>query len=247
MRSLYIDCKAGISADMVLKALVDMRVDHMMKEEEPLADTQAMQHDHDIEHQDLEEDLHHHADAHEHEHSHCSLNQVEHSHRSLQEVLEIVGEAPISANAKEYANNIYKVIAEAEAEVHGENPETVHFHEVGRMEAIMNIIGIAVYIDGLDIEQVVCSEIHDGHGTTICSHGIVPVPVPAVSAMMKKSELKFVQEDIESELVTPTGLGVLEGLHARLGEPAGHIIAAGTGYGGKDTGLGGLKVFLTEQ
>jgi len=244
MRSLYIDCKAGISADMVLKALVDMRVDHLMKEEEHFSDTQATHNDHEMDHQDLEEELHHQAD--DHDHRHCSLDQVEHSHRSLQEVLEIIGEAPISAKAKEYANNIYKVIAAAEAEVHGENSETVHFHEVGRLEAIMNIIGIAVYIDGLDIEQVVCSEIHDGHGTTTCSHGIVPVPVPAVSAMMKKSELMFVQEDIESELVTPTGLGVLEGLHARYGEPAGHIIAAGTGYGGKNTGLGGLKVFLME-
>lgn len=243
MRSLYIDCKAGISADMVLKALVDMRVDHMLKSKEPDIEAPPMDHGRDQGH-DQHYDQDHEQD---HGHSHCSLDQVEHTHRSMKEVLDIIGEAQISVRAQEYAKNIYMVIAEAEAEVHGETIESVHFHEVGRLEAIMNIIGIAVYIDGLDIENVFCSEIHDGHGTVTCSHGIVPVPVPAVSAMMKKSNLKFVEEDIKNELVTPTGLGVLEGLHARYGEPAGLILAAGTGYGGRDTGLGGLKAFLMEQ
>ena len=110
----------------------------------------------------------------------------------------------------------------------------------------MNILSIAAYIDGLEIKDVICSEIHDGHGSIQCSHGTVPVPVPAVSAMMKKSDLKFEETDIETELVTPTGLGILLGLNARHGAPTGNIIAAGTGYGGRETGLGGLKAFLTE-
>ena len=234
MRSLYIDCKAGISADMLLKALVDMKVDHLMKSEDAVQN-----HDH--------HDHYDHNDHHDHDHEHCSLDQVEHSHRSYGEIVDIIDDSQISQGAKDYAKKIYKVIAEAEAEVHGETLETVHFHEIGRIEAVMNIINIAVYIDGLEIQKVICSEIHDGHGSIQCSHGTVPVPVPAVSAMMKKSDLKFVEVDIENELVTPTGLGVLMGLNAQKGEPVGNIIAAGTGSGGRDTGLGGLKAFLIEQ
>lgn len=248
MRALYIDCKAGISADMFLKALVDMRVDSLMKTEDVNTHDHEQNHDyghnhnngHDHEHDDS------HDHEHEHEHEHCSLDYIEHSHRSYNDILEIIENAPISAGAKVYAKNIYRIIAEAEAEVHGETLDTVHFHEVGRMEAVMNILNIAAYIDGLEIKEVICSEIRDGHGSIQCSHGKVPVPVPAVSAMMKKADLKFEKANIETELVTPTGLGILMGLNARHGVPVGKIIAAGTGFGDRETGLGGLKVFLSE-
>lgn len=242
MRSLFIDCKAGISADMLLKALVDMKVDHLMKSEDPVHEhyDEAVHGDPFME-EPQEKQLH------GHDHQCCGLDHVEHSHRSYREVVSIIEDAPISEKAKDYAKKIYQVIAEAEAAVHGETLETVHFHEIGRNEAVMNIINIAVYIDGLEIRKVICSEIHDGHGSIECSHGTVPVPVPAVSAMMKKSDLKFVEVDIENELVTPTGLGALMGLNAQNGEPGGNIIAAGTGSGGRDTGLGGLKAFLIEQ
>ncbi len=244
MRALYIDCKAGISADMLLKALVDMGVDSLMKMEEADINDHEHEEDHDHNHDHGHDHNHKHEDKHDHDH--CSLDHIEHSCRSYNDILEIIENAPISARAKESAKNIYRIIAEAEAEVHGETLDTVHFHEVGRMEAIMNILSIAAYIDGLEIKDVICSEIHDGHGSIQCSHGTVPVPVPAVSAMMKKSDLKFEETDIETELVTPTGLGILLGLNARHGAPTGNIIAAGTGYGGRETGLGGLKAFLTE-
>jgi len=242
MRGLYIDCKAGISADMLLKAMVDMRVDSLMVMENVNIRDDKQNDDSDQDHDHEHDDSH----DHDHDHDHCSLDYIEHSHRSYDDILEIIEDAPISAGAKEYAKNIYRIIAEAEAEVHGETLDTVHFHEVGRMEAVMNILSIAAYIDGLDIKEVICSEIHDGHGSIKCSHGTVPVPVPAVSAMMKKSDLKFEKTDIETELVTPTGLGILLGLNARYGSPAGKIIAAGTGFGDRETGLGGLKVFLSE-
>ena len=196
MSSIYIDCTNGISSDMVLMALRGLGAQ---------ADLTGKLHFHGRDHD------HGHAHEHEHDHGHTHA----HGHASYQDVLHVIEHSLVSEQVKETARSIYGVIARAEASVHGATLETVHFHEVGRREAIENIIAIAAALEELGVEEVFCSEVHDGYGTILCSHGEIPVPVPAVAAMMKESDLTFATDDIPTEMVTPSGLGVLMG----IGEP----------------------------
>ena len=128
--------------------------------------------------------------------------------------------------------------------------EDVGFHEVGRIEAIRNIAGIAVCIERLGVEEIYCSPVHDGKGFIHCSHGLIPVPVPAVMAMREECDYTFVTDEVETEMVTPSGLGVLMGIGAvciaqpPTGEVTGTVEVKGTRDIGKD---GGLKVSLIEQ
>lgn len=163
--------------------------------------------------------------------------------RSYGDIKKIINEGELSPRAKEIALKTYEAIAIAEAEVHEETVETVHFHEVGRAKAIENIVGAAIALDSLNPEGVYCSAIHDGHGTILCSHGEIPVPVPAVAAMMKVCDYDFVTDDIETEMVTPTGLALLIGMDAQKGELSA-IKKTGVGKGTRDIGRGGLKVHI---
>jgi uncharacterized protein (DUF111 family) len=219
---LYIDCTNGISSDMVLSALLDLGADEEIcdKGVKSLGLHQRQDHGHQG------EGTHHHS-------------------RSYEEVKSIIGAGELSDRAKAIALRTYQVIAAAEAEVHGETLETVHFHEVGRDRAIENIVGAAIAVDQLDPLEIYCSPIHDGHGTIRCSHGVIPVPVPAVAAMMEGREYDFVTDDVETEMVTPTGLGLLIGMGAKRGEVS-VIKKTGVGLGTRDIGRGGLKIHAME-
>jgi len=170
-----------------------------------------------------------------------------HEHRSYAEVKEIIENSHIGRRAKQIAEKIYSVIAKAEAEVHGKAIEDVHFHEVGRNEAIRNIAVIGICLDALGVSEIYCSAIHDGTGFIECSHGRIPIPVPAVMAMRKDSKLKFVTEEIEMEMVTPSGLAAIIAMDAVYAEmPRGEIIAQGVGRGSRETGKDGLQITLFE-
>ena len=173
-----------------------------------------------------------------------------HTHRCFADIREIINKCDISGAAKEKALSIYKVIAEAEAAVHETNIKNVHFHEVGRNKAIENIIGAAVCADALLADRIFVSEICDGKGSIECSHGVIPVPVPAVMAMRGKSSLIFkTDESVRTEMVTPSGLAILIGLGAsyRKEIPEGGIIKKTVAYGARETGRkGGLTAYLTE-
>lgn len=170
-----------------------------------------------------------------------------HHHRSYEEVKYIIDDSLMPDKVRETAHAIYAVIAEAEAKVHGTDIEHVHFHEVGRDQAIRNIIGCAGAVKSLFIDEIYCSEIHDGSGTIQCSHGEIPVPVPAVQAMMEKSDYVFVtDEDVNTELVTPSGLAILMGIGAKYTPdfPEGVVVQQVVIKGERDTGKEGLKVSL---
>lgn len=222
MSKLYIDVTNGISGDMVLMALRGLGAEADLTGKLHL-------HDHDYEHT--------------HEHTHA------HSHTSYQDVLRIIAHSDVSEGVKETARSIYGVIAKAEAKVHGATLETVHFHEVGRQQAIENILSVALALEELGVEEVFCSEVHDGHGTILCSHGEIPVPVPAVAAMMQESRLSFVTDDIPTEMVTPSGLGILMGIGAKGVDVMPAVFQEApmaVGKGGRDIGREGLKIRLAE-
>lgn len=255
---LYVDCTNGVSSDMILAALLDLGVD----EEECKRGIAGLGLGHGCKHE--------HEHRHKERHWKNAVHEKNHPHthsRSYKEIKELIRSSALSDNVKAVALRTYEAIAVAEAEVHGETLETVHFHEVGRDRAIENVIGVAIALDFLNPSAVYCSSIHDGHGTILCSHGEIPVPVPAVAAMMKRCDFTFVTDDVETEMVTPTGLALLIGMGAvpvdsgevrglsepgkssGLSEPGeiGEVQRIGVGRGTRDIGRDGLKIHMIEK
>lgn len=149
----------------------------------------------------------------------------------------MIERSALSAPAKRMAVDIFTVIGKAEAAVHDMQLENVTFHEVGAVDSIIDIVGTAICIDLLGIEKIYCSPVHDGSGFIRCRHGLIPVPVPAVMEMLKGSEISIVTEDVDTEMVTPTGFGILKGLGATCGKmPKVNILDVGYGFGKRDTG-----------
>ena len=248
MKTLYIDCTNGICSDMVLDALLDMGADLDCEEKHELEHMLEIDHDHDHHCCDNHDHNccggHDHGDDHDHIHEHAKHS---HEHRSYQDIRTLIKKAPIGDAAKEIAGNIYHAIAKAEAKVHEATLENVHFHEVGRNKAVMNIISIAMCIEQIVPDKIICSTIHDGKGFIECSHGTIPVPVPAVMAMRENCDYTFETDDIQTEMVTPSGLAILIGMGAVCSEkPEGSIISKGIGRGTRDTGRGGMEIYLIE-
>ena len=178
---------------------------------------------------------------------HESEPKTEHSHNKYSDIVKMIEDSDIAEGAKKYALDIFSVIADAEAHVHGMSKEEIAFHEVGAMDSIIDIVGTAIAIDMLGVDEVYCGKLHDGSGTVLCRHGLIPVPVPAVMAMMKDSDLPIViDEDVNTEMITPTGFGILKGLCAKF-EPHFGFYAhkIGYGFGKRDTGrLGAVRITL---
>lgn len=244
---LYLDCTTGVSGDMVLAALLDLGVHvdtlksgleklnlgafHLEVREEEHYDQRGQ----NVYFSVTKEEKNHHSEGEsEHDHHH---HQGHHGERSFREIEKMIKDSILSEGIKNRALAIYETIGEAEAKVHETDLDHVHFHEVGRDTAILNIVGVAICMELLGIERVYCSELHDGTGFITCSHGTIPVPVPAVQALLKDMNLKLVQEDCFAEMVTPSGLGILKGLGAIYLEkmPTGSV-KTGAGFGKKDLG-----------
>lgn len=244
MKTLYIDCTNGVCADMFISGFRGLGVEVPEGLEEDVL--------HAVHHV-LEDHGHSHGDGHHHHDDHGAGHGHSHDHAhahgtSYQDVKHIIAHVKADDRAKETAQEIYRAIAVAEAKVHEATLDTVHFHEVGRPQAIVNVMTVAAMLTEIGADRIVCSEIHDGQGTIECSHGVIPVPVPAVRAMMDSCDYVFKQEAVETELVTPSGLGMLIGMRAVCASrPQGSIIAKGIGYGGRDTGRGGMEIYLIDE
>lgn len=268
-RILYFDCFAGISGDMSIAALIDLGLDPetVIREIEKLGvkgynieikkvnrfsisgtdvtvhldgDAECI-HEHQGDHTDHETNHRHsnHTDP-EHNHSHDDRE------RSLSDISHIIRSSGISAGAKDIAIAVFTEIAKAEAAVHGKTIDEVHFHEVGAIDSIVDIVGAAICIDMLKVDQIYCSPVHEGQGFIHCKHGRLPVPVPAVIKMLEGSEISMVTEDIQAELVTPTGFGILKTVSGGCGKmPEMLVENVGYGFGKTDTGrLNALRAIL---
>jgi uncharacterized protein (TIGR00299 family) protein len=262
-RILYFDCFAGISGDMSIGALVDLGLDpsDVIAEIRKLGvkgydieinkvsrfsisgtdvritlsgETDCVhEHGHDDDGHD-----HHGHDGHGHHH-----NDKE---RSLADITHIICSSDISEKAKELSIAIFTEIAKAEAAVHAKGIDEVHFHEVGAIDSIVDIVGTAICIDMLKVDKIYCSPVHEGQGFVECRHGRLPIPVPAVIKMLAGSGISIVTEDIQAELVTPTGFGILKTVSEGCGRiPEMLVESVGYGFGKTDTGkLNALRVIL---
>ena len=167
-----------------------------------------VQHHHNHGEEDFHEHIHHYEDinhtySHEHHHGHG------HSHRNLSQILDVIDHAEITKNAKKIASDIFTILAKAEAKAHGVSIEEVHFHEVGAVDSIVDIIAVAVCIDNLNINEVIVSPLYEGTGFIRCQHGVIPVPVPAVCEIVRDNDIDLKITNYEGEFVTPTGAAIV--------------------------------------
>ena len=216
-------------------------------------------HDHDMEYLHGEgghvhSHLHHHNDAENHEHSHEGIHSHSHFHdpaethahgdaaghhshphihRGLNDILEIISQADLSSRARALAVRIFTILAEAEAKAHGVPLDQVHFHEVGAVDSIVDIVAAAVCLDNLDITEAVIPRICEGRGFVRCQHGVIPVPVPAVVHIAQANQLSLHLTETEGELVTPTGAAIAAAIRTAQQLPESFVI--------KKTGIGAGK------
>lgn len=175
-----------------------------------------------------------------------------HEHRNLQQVYDILDRTQMSDGARALARRIFGIVAEAEAEVHGKSIDEVHFHEVGAIDSIADIIAIAVCYDDLQVKEniteVIVPVLYEGTGTVRCQHGILPIPVPAVAAIARSHGLRLHIMQDAGEFVTPTGAAAVAALRTGDALPTEFVIKkTGLGAGKRDYKRAGiLRAMLLE-
>nr|WP_285849299.1 LarC family nickel insertion protein [Brevibacillus borstelensis] len=190
-------------------------------------------HSHDHGHHHHEHDHSHDHGHHHHEHDHSHDHGHHHHHRRYKEISAMIDEADFSPRVTARAQAIFEKIAIAEAKIHNVPVDTVHFHEVGALDSIVDVVGIALALEDLDIDQLYSGPVPTGNGYVRCDHGLYPVPAPATMEMLKGIPLR--QTDIQKELTTPTGAGVAAALVKQFGPlPAMTVDAIGYGAGTRD-------------
>lgn len=227
--TLYLECFGGISGDMTVAALLDLGADKevLLKALESLHVTgykinisrvkkcglDACDFDVILE-QEHDHSHHHSHDSHHHDHK-DPLVLGSHDHRNLYDIQTIIDSASITEKAKKTANEIFQIVAVAESKAHGLPVSQVHFHEVGAIDSIVDIVAAAVCLDNLHITNVIVSELYEGCGHIKCQHGILPVPVPAVANIAADHGLPLHITSVQGELVTPTGAAIVAAIKTR--------------------------------
>ena len=213
MNILYFDCSSGICGNMVLGALLDIIDDEKFLIEE-LKKLNADGYKIEISSKnkngiagkyvdvivDGEDEYghHHHVDGNHH-----------HEHRNLEDINKLIDESILEDNVKSLAKRIFLRVAKAEAKVHGKSLEEIHFHEVGAIDSIVDIVGTAILINKINPDKIYSSIVNEGKGFIKCAHGTMAVPVPATTEIFSDSSVIFKQIDVDTELVTPTGAAII--------------------------------------
>ncbi len=239
MRILYYDCFAGISGDMNLGAMIDLGVDANYLESE----LQKL----NIEgfHLEITKDLRRGISGTKAEV--IVENPDNEKHRHLRHVEEIINNSTLSETVKVNSLKIFKLIAFAEAKVHQITVERVHFHEVGALDSIADIVGAAICLDFLKVDKVLSSPIQLGGGTVKCAHGIMPVPAPATALIVENVPVKLGL--VQHEATTPTGAAILVATVDEFTEQINFPItktAYGIGHRDVSEVPNVLRVFLSE-
>ena len=198
------------------------------------------EHEHHHKHDNEEDELHHHEhihnhsigleDHHTHTHEHALEPEHHHSHvhRHLSDIRKIINESGLSDKEKDLSLKMFQRVAEAEAKVHNADIEEVHFHEVGAIDSIIDIVGAAICFNALDVDAVHVSPVELGGGFVRCAHGTLPVPAPATTEIIKNIPVR--RDGVNFEATTPTGATIVATLGNSFGTPPKMIIKK-TGYG----------------
>ena len=259
MKTLYIECNMGAAGDMLLASLAELTGDvkacedklnslgipdvtynfedsvkcgikgtHArvvalgVEEDEHMHEHEHHEHHHDHEH----EHEHHHEHDHEHEHHH-------HHHTHMSDIENIINGLNVSDKVKSDALAVYGLIAEAESKAHGKEITEIHFHEVGTMDAVADIVGVCVLLEQIGADRIVVSPLATGYGQVKCAHGILPVPAPATARIIEG--VPTFSGNVEGELLTPTGAALLKYFATGFGNrPVMTVEKTGYGMGKKD-------------
>src|SRR4029077_10772747 len=223
MRIAYLDCASGISGDMTLGALVDAGaelasiqdgIDSLGLPSCRLVATEVKKKGFRATQIIVE-------------------HEPEHKHRHLHHITAMIDGSTLTASQKDLAKRIFQKLAEAEAKVHGSTIEKVHFHEVGAVDSIADIVGSAIGFDLLGVERIVCSPVPTGHGFVEIAHGRCSIPAPAPGELCRG--VPSAAPDVEGELTTPTGAAIVAALANDFGHlPAMTVERIGYGSGQKD-------------
>ncbi len=237
MKTLFFDCGMGAAGDMLCAALLELvpRPDAFVEKLNSLGIPKVRIKREDsvkcgikgthvsVEADGVHEHEHHHEHHHEHEHHHSGLHDIEH----------IVNELPLSDKVRCDVMSVYRIIADAESAAHGVPVTEIHFHEVGTLDAVADIVSVCVLMEELAPDEVVVSPIHVGCGNVHCAHGILPVPAPATERILRG--VPTYGGEVRGELCTPTGAALLKHFASRFGAmPTMAVSAVGYGMGSKD-------------
>ncbi len=170
-----------------------------------------------------------------------------HNHRSLKDITRIIDNSSLGESVKDKSRVIFTRLAEAEARIHNKTIDEIHFHEVGAVDSIIDIVGTVIGMELLDIDAIYVSRIRVGTGSLECSHGILPVPPPATLELLKDAPIESTA--IEAELVTPTGAAILSTLAEEFGAmPSMTVRKTGYGLGGRDLDIPNvLRIIIGEK
>ena len=194
----------------------------------------AHDHHHEHEHHHHDHDHHHEHDHHEEEHDHHHDHEHgHHHHASVADIEGLINGLDVSDRVKADAKAVYALIADAESRVHGRPVTEIHFHEVGTLDAVADVVGVCLLMEQLAPDQVIASPVHTGSGHVHCAHGILPVPAPATALILEG--IPSYGGKVSGELCTPTGAALLKHFVSRFGDrPVMAVEAIGYGMGKKD-------------
>ncbi|MEF2718963.1 MAG: nickel pincer cofactor biosynthesis protein LarC [Roseburia intestinalis] len=214
--------------------------DTLMHSHEHTHDEDSLMHVHDHIH-DENEHTHTHDNNSHHEHHHT------HAHTSYTQILEQIHTLPFPSSVKDSVAAVYRLIGEAESKVHHSTLDQIHFHEVGSIDALVDVTGCAYLLSLLEPETILCSPVHVGNGFVHCAHGTLPVPAPATAELLKG--IPFYSRNIQGELCTPTGAAVLKHFVTSFeAMPPMNVTEIGYGMGTKDFAAANcVRVFLGES
>lgn len=267
-KTLYLECYSGISGDMSVAALLDLGAD----KEVLLKGLKSLEIDgfeikigrvnksgidacsFDV----IIKDNHHHGEYHHEEHTHHPddhnheeqhIHHHSHEHRNIEDIFKIIDSGDITERSKNLSKKIFNIVAQAESKAHGIKVEEVHFHEVGAIDSIVDIIATAICLDNLQIEEVIVSQLFEGRGYARCQHGLMPVPVPAVVNILKESKLPIKLTENIGEMITPTGAAIAAAIVTKRSLPEAYTIERiGIGGGKKDfKNANILRMYLIED
>ena len=249
MKTLYLDCFAGIAGDMFIGALLNLVPDKKILADGIKKITALNPDEYELIIEDANKNglaginfdvkLNHHEHHHDHEHGH--------HHRHLADIEEMISSSGLSLRVKREVLRAFSILAEAEAHVHGTTPDKIHFHEVGAVDSIIDIAGAFILMEALGWPRVLCSPINVGSGTVECAHGILPVPAPATEFLLRG--LPIFSNGSPMERTTPTGALLAKIIADGFSNiPNGKILASGFGFGNHESEdmPNALRVLLME-